>query len=83
MEKLHKIGKITIETSLIQRKQTSEMFGKLQFVPLHVEHLYHRDCFEMIGLSPLFDSIPFGYTVPVYNIMMSEKENPADGDRIL
>ena len=48
--------------------QITQCFKLMGFVPLRVELLAHRDDFEYIGFSELFDDIPPGTIYPQYDI---------------
>jgi len=53
-----RIGKMYISNDVVKEDIFPDVLAFIQFVPLRVEYLAHRNQFEYIGMSPMFDKIP-------------------------
>ncbi len=66
-----RLGKFYISKAAVEEKETPDILARMGFVPWRVEFLAHRNNFEYIGTSKLFDEHKIGYTVPEYQIIIS------------
>jgi len=73
------VGKFYITSDIISSESGIEYVQKIlalmQFVPTRVEFIYHKDVFEYIGLSPLFEDWPLSCEIPEYRIQAQSSEN--------
>ena len=67
-----KIGKFYISHNDLHSNNFEYALSVIKFIPLRVEFLAHRNQFEYIGLSHLFDTISYGSEVPTYTITMGD-----------
>ena len=68
MEK--RLGKFYIHRDVLETEELFSILKELQFIPYHVEFLYHQEEFEYIGHSPLFKVIKIGEIIPIYKIII-------------
>lgn len=70
-----RIGKFYVTMDYASKMETSlrTVLSKLEFVPLRVECLYHKQQFEYIGTSPLFSWVGEGVESPTYDIIYNDE----------
>lgn len=72
-----KLGKFYIDSGLLNETELlHKAFGKIQFVPYKAEYRYDIMALELIGLSPMFDELPEGVEVPLYQMAMVDGDDP-------
>ena len=64
-----RIGRFKIKNDIVYSEDAQEIFKQLGFVPLRCESMYN-DCFEYIGISPLFHEVIQGDIAPNYDIVI-------------
>lgn len=70
-----RLGKIYINSALVEHEEAKRIFRVLDFVPTRAEMLFYRDAIEYVGTSPSFEECEEGCLAPEYNITI-------DGDFI-
>ena len=55
-----------------QIEVVSEALATIRFVPTRVEFLWDEKMFEMVGVSPLFDSVEDGAKAPEYRFDITQ-----------
>ena len=70
-----RIGKIFVTREFSNDEELRKAFSLVQFFPLRVEYIYHKNFFEMVGMCPLFDDIEEGYETPEYDVVFREQED--------
>lgn len=70
---MKRLGRLYISDELMSENigELYEVFSQLRFIPVRVEHMWHRSVFEMCGISPLFDEIKIGDESPTYKIIIN------------
>ena len=71
-----RIGKFKIRLSLFDDhlEEIMEIFSLLKIVPVRAEVLYEDNNMHYTALSPFFDGIKEGNTIPLYNILMTKEK---------
>jgi hypothetical protein len=67
-QKLLRMGRLSFSSKDITEKPEMlyQIFSMLQFVPVRVEHLYWQDLVDCMGISPHFEVVNQGVSVPTY-----------------
>lgn len=53
-------------------EELQQILAYMKFVPLRVEFLFHKDVFDYIGISPLFENVEEGDVIPKYQLRISQ-----------
>jgi len=77
-----RIGEIVLSQQFMRVAEVHEVFAKLQFVPFRVEHMFVDNAFHMVGSSPLFGEVAEGAMTPRYEVIVSTKDDPVEGDTV-
>ena len=70
-------GKILVASCYYYRKPEllQKALAEIKFLPLRVEMLAIRDCFELYGCSPEFDELGEGMVIPEYYMTINTNDN--------
>ena len=74
-----RIGKFYISDFFLAQSEAEIVFTSLKFIPYRVEFLWDKKIMQYIGLSYLFDEIPFSEETPEYNIILHSERDPDTG----
>ena len=72
---INRVGKVYISKEVVYNEVFGDVLSHIKFIPLRVEYLAYRNCFEYIGSSVEFDEIPQGTELPVYKIEVKTDED--------
>lgn len=70
-----RIGKFYYSRSITESENAHEIFNKINCIPLRVEYLAHKDMFECIGASPLFDEQDEWFEPQEYEIKITSPDD--------
>ena len=69
-----RLGKIYFSNAIVEGEDMVRILRVLEFVPYRVEHMWHNFTFEYVGISPLFDIVPEGGSIPSYIVHITPEE---------
>jgi len=78
MKKTIKIGRICISAGeKFDASSYAETLAAIRFFPVHVEYIHHLQCFQMIGMSEMFEPIQEGVKAPFYELQITTLDDGA------
>ena len=70
MTKDRQLGRIKISAPLVHSGEVTEALVMMGFLALRVEYIWEYDYYMYTGTSHLFEAIPEGVRIPLYNVII-------------